>query len=623
MRKKRLGDVLRERGHISADDLSKALDEQSRKVGLLGEVLLQRGLVGKKDLVAALEEITNTQYVHCLSAGVDTEVLKLIPRNIAIRHNALPLAVEDNKVIAVMAEPQNLLTIDELSFVAGKGISPRLGFRGEILAAIDLYYGGSASPTDAAEPERAAAVQQPEVQEVQFLTAGTRHNNQEAVREIQEELKRQPSPAVRMVSETIAEAVAKDASDIHIEPQAQGTVVRIRVDGVLRELSQIPPELQTTVISRIKILADLDIAERRNPQDGRLVVRVGSKRIDLRISTLPTRCGEKVVIRLLDPSAPRLQFQDLGMTPDGCEALSRILDMPQGMLLVTGPTGSGKTTTLYAALHQLRSPSVNIVTVEDPVEYMLEGINQVQVHTKAGLTFAKCLRSILRQDPNIIMVGEVRDAETAEIALKAAQTGHLLLTTVHTNDSVAAITRLIDLQIPPFLLSSSLTAILSQRLVRKLCHCSQPTAATPEYTARMLAGGISEPGEMMNAPVGCPACDDTGYRGRVGVFEMLQFDEPIREAIRTGRPPDQLRSVAQGSGMRTMQEDGLEKVRQGLTTLKELLRVVPFDQAKGARCHHCGRELAQTFLFCPFCATKRQGSTARVPVPVGEGEDFA
>ena len=623
MRKKRLGDVLRERGHISAEDLSKALDEQSRKVGLLGEVLLQRGLVGKKDLVAALEEITNTQYVHCLSAGVDTEVLKLIPRNIAIRHNALPLAIEDNKVIAVMAEPQNLLTIDELSFVVGKGISPRLGFRGEILAAIDLYYGGSANPTDAAEPERAAVVQQPEVQEVEFLTAGTRQNNQEAVREIQEELKRQPSPAVRMVSETIAEAVAKDASDIHIEPQAQGTVVRIRVDGVLRELSQIPPELQTTVISRIKILADLDIAERRNPQDGRLVVRVGSKRIDLRISTLPTRCGEKVVIRLLDPSAPRLQFQDLGMTPDGCETLSRILDMPQGMLLVTGPTGSGKTTTLYAALHQLRSPSVNIVTVEDPVEYMLEGINQVQVHTKAGLTFAKCLRSILRQDPNIIMVGEVRDGETAEIALKAAQTGHLLLTTVHTNDSVAAITRLIDLQIPPFLLASSLTGILSQRLVRKLCHCSQPIAATPEYTARMLAGGISDPGEMMNAPVGCPACDDTGYRGRVGVFEMLLFDEPIREAIRTGRPPDQLRAVAQGSGMRTMQEDGLEKVRQGMTTLKELLRVVPFEQSKGARCHHCGRELAQTFLFCPFCAAKRQGSAARVPVPVGEGENFA
>jgi type IV pilus assembly protein PilB len=281
--------VLRERGHISAEDLSKALDEQSRKVGLLGEVLLQRGLVGKKDLVAALEEITSNQYVHCLSAEVDPEVLKLIPRSIAARHHALPLAIEDNKVIVVMAEPQNLLTIDELSFAAGKGISPRLGFRSEILAAIDKHYGGGASPADGVEAEKAAAVQQGELQIVEFLTMGSRHNNQEAVREIQEELRRQPSPAVRLVSETIAEAVAKDASDIHIEPQAQGTVVRIRVDGVLRELSEIPPELQTTVISRIKILADLDIAERRNPQDGRLVVRVGAKRIDLRISTLPTR----------------------------------------------------------------------------------------------------------------------------------------------------------------------------------------------------------------------------------------------------------------------------------------------------------------------------------------------
>lgn len=621
MRKKRLGDVLRERGHISAEDLTKALDEQSRKVGLLGEVLLQRGIVSKKDLVAALEEITNIPYVHCLSAQVDPEVLKLIPPGISVRHCILPLTLEGNKIITVMAEPQNLLIIDELSFVAGKGISPRLGFRNEILAAIDKHYGESAGAAAGVEPEKAPVIQQAASTDVEFLTTGARYNNLEAVREIQEELRSQPSPAVRLVSETIAEAVAKDASDIHIEPQAQGTVVRIRVDGVLRELAQVPPELQTTVISRVKILADMDIAERRNPQDGRLVVRVGSKKIDLRISTLPTRCGEKVVIRLLDPSAPRLQFQDLGMSPEGCQALDQVLDKPQGMLLVTGPTGSGKTTTLYAALHQLRSPSVNIVTVEDPVEYMLEGINQVQVNTKAGFTFAKSLRSILRQDPNIIMVGEIRDAETAEIALKAAQTGHLLLTTVHTNDAVAAVTRLIDLQIPPFLLASSLTAVLSQRLVRKLCHCSQPVPATPEYTARMLAAGISDPGEMMNTPVGCPACDGTGYRGRVGVFEMLLLDEVLRDAIRTSCPPDELRALAQSIGMKSMQEDGLQKARVGLTTIKELLRVVPFEQSNAARCQNCGRELAQTFLFCPWCATKRQGNGAPVPVPVGQGDD--
>jgi len=315
------------------------------------------------------------------------------------------------------------------------------------------------------------------------------------------------------------------------------------------------------------------------------------------------------------------------MSPESCETLSRILDRPQGMLLVTGPTGSGKTTTLYAALHQLRSPSVNIITVEDPVEYMLEGANQVQVNAKAGLTFAKSLRSILRQDPNIIMVGEIRDGETAEIALKAAQTGHLVLTTVHTNDSIAAITRLLDLQIPSFLIVSSLTAVMSQRLVRKLCTCREQTACTPEYAAQLLASGIEDPGRTMYAPVGCAACDQTGYRGRVGVFEMLIFDEQIRASIRSGARPDELRTLARSSGMKTMQEDALDKARSGLTTLGELLRVIPFEHVTAARCEECRRELAQTFLFCPYCGARRhvnrpEGTTAFVPVPTTQGGDL-
>jgi len=535
----------------------------------------------------------------------------------------LPLTLEGRKIIAVMAEPQNLLTIDELSFIAGKPISPRLGFRSEILSAIDRYYGEQEAIPEKAESEKAAIVEQVDLSDIEFFSEGSRHNNRDAVREVQEELRNQPSAAVRVVSEAIAGAVARDASDIHIEPQAQGVVVRIRVDGVLRQLMQVPSELQHQVISRVKILADMDIAERRNPQDGRIVVRVGKKKIDLRISTLPTRLGEKVVIRLLDPSAPRLRFQDLGMPLEAREKLGDILTRPQGMLLVTGPTGSGKTTTLYAALHQLRSPDVNIVTVEDPVEYMLEGINQVQVNTKAGLTFAKCLRSILRQDPNIIMVGEIRDGETAEIALKAAQTGHLVLTTVHTNDSIAAIARLMDLQIPPFLIASSLTAVMSQRLVRKLCSCSERVRATPEYTAQMLAGGIVDPGEMMSAPVGCASCDNTGYRGRLGVFEILILDEQIRESIRSGERPDELRALAHSSGMKTMQQDALEKARFGLTTLKELVRVVPFEHASAIRCHHCERQLARTFLFCPYCATKTDTRTASVPIPVGQKDRSA
>jgi type IV pilus assembly protein PilB len=622
MARKKLGEVLRERGHISTEQLAQALEQQQRKVILLGEVLLERGLVGRENLVAALEEVTKVRFVDCGSAKPDPEALKLVARAVALRHCVLPLALEDQKLVAVMAEPQNLPTIDELRFVAGKEIAPRLGFRSEILAAIDRYY---ESPVSAPENEVKAPMQDTaDLSQVEFFSTSTRQSTQAAMEEFQAELRSQPTPAVRLVSAAIAAAVAKNASDIHIEPQAKALVVRMRVDGVLRELTQIAGELHTSVISRVKILADMDIAERRQPQDGRFGVRVGPKKLDVRVSTLPTHHGEKVVIRLLDPSAPRLEFADLGLAPEGCETLTRILDRPQGMLLVTGPTGSGKTTTLYAALHQLRAPTVNIVTVEDPVEYMLDGINQVQVNVKAGLTFAKCLRSILRQDPNIIMVGEIRDGETAEIALKAAQTGHLVLTTVHTNDSIAAIIRLIDLAIPPFLIASSVTAIMSQRLVRKLCACSKQVAPTPEYAAQLLAVGIEDPGGPMYAPVGCPACDHAGYKGRIGVFEMLVLDEQLRAAIRSGARPDEIRTIARGSGMKTMQEDALEKARSGLTTLTELLRVVPFEQLTVIRCGDCGRELAQTFLFCPYCGTRRQANRPEDPrvsvaIPAAQG----
>ena len=627
MGKKRLGDVLRERGHISIDALTKALQEQQRKTILLGEVLLQRRVVHKQDLVTALEEVTRIRYVDCQSVSVDPVVLKRIPRGVALRHCVLPIGQDGDAIITVMAEPQNLHTIDELRFVCEKRISPRFGFRAEILAAIEKHYGGEAPVADS-EEEKLPLGEYSKAREMEFISTSSRERNRDAMKEFQAELRSQPTPAVRLVSAMIAAALAKDASDIHIEPQAAETLVRLRVDGVLRELARIPGHLQTSVISRVKILADLDIAERRTPQDGRFLVQMGAKRLDLRVSTLPTHYGEKIVMRLLDPSAPRLHFEELGLSPEMCETFSRLLALPQGMVLVTGPTGSGKTTTLYAALHQVRSSSVNIITVEDPVEYMLEGINQVQVHSKAGLTFAKCLRSILRQDPNIIMVGEIRDAETAEIALKSAQTGHLVLTTVHTNDSIAAVSRLLDLKIPPFLIASSVSAIISQRLVRKLCACRAQVDVTPEYTAHLLAGGIANPGRTMYSPVGCPHCDYSGYKGRIGVFEMLVFDEHIRGAIRTDARPEEIRALARSGRMRAIQEDALDKARTGLTTLAELLRVVPFEQVSAVLCLDCGRELAQTFMFCPYCGTRRRTGTAgdrkhSVPVPATKGGEVA
>ncbi len=594
----------------------------------MGEVLLERNLISKDDLVASLQEVTKVQFVDCSSVKVDPEALKLIPREIALRHCALPLAVDGKKMTVVMAEPQNIQTIDELGFRSAKMISPRLSFRHDIMAAIERHYGGSNDHHAEEKREEAAqsansSLANAEIGHVEFIGNSSRQANQAALEEIRAELRSEPTPAVRLVSAIISSAVEKDVSDIHFEPQTNGLVVRCRIDGILRELTLIPAELQTTVISRIKVLADMDIAERRKPQDGRIVVRVGKKTLDLRVSTLPTHHGEKIVIRLLDPSAPRLLFRDLGISKGISETLDRILERPQGMLLVTGPTGSGKTTTLYAGLNQLRSPLVNIVTVEDPVEYQLEGINQVQVHTKAGLTFAQCLRSILRQDPNIIMVGEIRDSETAEIALKAAQTGHLVLTTVHTNDAIAAIARLIDLEVSPSLIASSVTGIMSQRLVRKLCTCSKMAPAKPEYAAQMIAAGLEEFSQMMHLPGGCPTCDGTGYKGRVSVSEILMLDEEIRSMIRSDARPDQIRAVARARGMKTMREDALDKVAEGLTTIEEVFRVVPSEESTSAHCPQCARELAQTFLFCPYCGTKRRSTatTDSVLIHAGTGDE--
>ncbi|MGA7030564.1 MAG: ATPase, T2SS/T4P/T4SS family [Candidatus Acidiferrales bacterium] len=403
----------------------------------------------------------------------------------------------------------------------------------------------------------------------------------------------------------IKTAAERRASDIHIEPHADDTAIRFRVDGMLREYQRIPRALQNSVASRIKILSDMDIAERRAPQDGRFLVKIGGRRIDLRVSTLPTQHGEKVVMRLLEGEAPLQDLAKLGFPTWIEERLRPMLRLPQGMILVTGPTGSGKSTTLYSSLHLIRRPSINVITVEDPVEYAVPGLNQVQVNTKAGLTFATCLRSILRQDPNVIMIGEIRDKETAEIALKAAQTGHLVLSTLHTNDSISAITRLLDLGIPAYQIATSLTSIIAQRLIRRLCVCRKLIPTTPEYAAQLVQVGILNDAPFHNAPNGCDLCDHTGFKGRIGIYEMLALDEPIRSAIRENGHSDEIRALARDSGMKLMQEYALEHVREGLTTLDEVQRVVPFAQVNLVHCGSCRRELSTGFLFCPHCGKKR------------------
>ncbi len=536
MKKRRLGEVLRERGHLSAADLNQILLEQRGKRMHLGELLLQRGKVAKIDLISALAEVSDIPYLDCTRVQVHPEALKLVPHAMAKRCNALPIAIQESELLVVMAEPQNLPFLDELRFKTGRKIIPRLGFRGEIALAIDRHY-GIETPEPAAAGPLVPLASSLEDQGMEFISFSDQQRNIDAMREMEAELlqKSKATPAVQVVASMIRAAAGKKASDIHLEPQSGETSIRFRIDGILREHQRIPRALQNSVASRIKILSDMDIAERRVPQDGRFLVKISGRRLDLRVSTLPTQYGEKVVMRLLETDAPMQEFSALGFPEDMGSRLKQMLALPQGTILVTGPTGSGKSTTLYSSLNFVRKPSINIITVEDPVEYAIAGLNQVQVNSKAGLTFATSLRSILRQDPNVIMIGEIRDRETAEIALKAAQTGHLVLSTSHTNDSISAITRLLDLGIPAFQIAASMTGIIAQRLIRRLCTRRKPAPVTPEFTAQLLLNGIASPPEVRYTSIGRDECDLTGYKGRIGMYEMVLLDDSIRSAIRDAR----------------------------------------------------------------------------------------
>jgi type IV pilus assembly protein PilB len=600
MKKKRLGEILYERGHISAADLKKALQEQG-KVVRLGELLLQRKLVSKQELAAALSEVASVDYVDCHELCPPAEVLSLIPAALAKRCRSIPIEANEKTVTVVMQEPQNLQLLDELRFKTGLKIVPKFGFQDEVLAALERLYG-------VPEPPPAEAVQvADDTTGMEFISSSSQERNVEAMREMQAELKHKSktTPAVHLVAMMIKAAVAKRASDIHIEPQQNDTAVRFRIDGMLRDYQRIPRALQNTVASRVKILSDMDIAERRNPQDGRFLVKIAGRRVDLRVSTLPTQYGEKVVMRLLEGESPLKDFAALGIPKEIANVLTETAKLPQGMLLVTGPTGSGKSTTLYSCLHLIRRPAVNIVTVEDPVEYVLPGLNQVQVNVKAGLTFASCLRSVLRQDPDVVMLGEIRDAETAEIAVKAAQTGHFVLSTLHTNDSISAVTRLIDLGVPSYQVGIALTAIIAQRLVRRLCTCHYSSPPTEEYLETLRAVGMMDRPEVQKVVNGCDVCDFTGYRGRIGIYEILPFNDAMRQAVRSGNHNDEMRILARQSGIKFMQDYALDLVRQGLTTIEEVQRVVAFGQTSPEACKACARELSPSFMFCPYCGVGR------------------
>ncbi len=552
-----LGTLLIDEGLVTPEILDTGMALQQQTGRPLGRVLVEEGLVDEADLVRALAKHIGIEFVDLNAVTVDPAAAALVPESLARRYAALPIGFEDDALIVAMADPANVLAIDDIRALTGRDVIPRVATRSDVERSIGGVAGLEDSVSDLAE---FAADDDIEAQDLASVEAST-----------------EDAPVVKLVNMLISKAAADRASDIHIEPTERDLRVRYRIDGVLHEIMRTPRSIMNAVVSRLKIMADIDIAERRRPQDGRISLKVGRRSIDLRVSTLPTIYGEKVVMRILDTSQALLQLEDLGFLPDTHSRFEESFSKPYGTILVTGPTGSGKSTTLYATLNVLNRPEVNIVTVEDPVEYRLSGISQVQVNRKAGLTFPSALRSFLRQDPDIMLVGEIRDKETATIAIESALTGHLVLSTLHTNDAPSAVTRLTEMGIEPFLVGSAIDAVLGQRLARRLCkQCKEPYEPTLD-ALRDVGWPFEELGEdlpTLYRANGCAACSGTGYRGRLAVHELMHVTEEIERMTVERVSTEELAKMAIAQGMRTLRQDGLVKVDRGETSIEEILRVV-------------------------------------------------
>ncbi len=552
-----LGTLLLEEGLISQEDLDRAIELQQETGRPLGRILVDEGLVQEADLVRTLARRIGLEYVNLGEVNIDPSAGALVSEALARRYAALPISFEDGKLVVAMADPANVLAIDDIRAITGLEVVAKVATRSDVEDAISRMARMDDSVTELAELAAEG------VEEIADL-AGLESAVEEA-------------PVVKLVNTLITRAASERASDIHIEPGERELRIRFRIDGVLHDVMRSPRSIANAVVSRLKIMADINIAERRIPQDGRVSLRVGGRQIDLRVATLPTVFGEKVVMRILDKSNTLLDLTDLGFMPDSLSRYEKGFRQPYGTILVTGPTGSGKSTTLYATLNVLNRPEVNIITVEDPVEYRLSGISQVQVNRKAGLTFASALRSILRSDPDIILIGEIRDHETALIAVESALTGHLVLSTLHTNDAPSSIGRLIEMGVEPFLVSSAVDAILAQRLARRLClKCREEYQPTMD-ALREVGWDFGEDDEelpVLFRPVGCKGCSNTGYRGRLALHEVMLITEDIERLAVERRSSEEIKKVAVTQGMRTLREDGLAKVRLGSTSLEEILRVV-------------------------------------------------
>ncbi len=562
----RLGEYLVKIGLIDEETLNEALKIQKSDKRRLGQVLMDMGVADDVVIAKALAVRLKLPYGRIDKANIPKDITSLIPPELAENHQVIPLQKKDNRLLVAMANPLDLYALEDLRFYTQLPIDRAVAPSSDLVKAITKHY-----PKQGLEMNLALEFGTGE-EDIEVIER--KKEKDTPIRELQD-LGGLP-PIVKFVNSVISEAIKLKASDIHIEPQEKFLAIRYRIDGIMREIIRRDKSIHAAVASRIKIMSDMDIATKRKPQDGKAQVKQGGKVFDLRVSSLPTSYGEKVTIRILNPATARLNPEDLGFSEKDLKTLMRAIHMPQGIILVTGPTGSGKSSTLYACLNKLNSPEVNIITVEDPVEFDVPGINQVPINPAAGITFAKGLRSILRQDPDIVMVGEIRDQETAVTAFQAAQTGHLVFSTLHTNDAPAAVVRLMDLGIDPFLISSSLIAVIGQRLVRKICEfCKAPDDLIPAQLEEIRHYTGNKSDVVFWKGTGCDACRQTGYSGRLGLFEVLTITPALREVISSNLSSEQLKIRAQKEGFQVMSADGIQKALQGLTTIEEIFRVAP------------------------------------------------
>ncbi len=567
MKVTRLGELLIKDESISLDELQEALKEQETSPKRLGEILIKKGYISELRLAEALSNQLNIPLVSLVRLSPTQDLLSLVPENVARRLNVIPIQKPDSKhIVIAMSDPMDTLAIDEIRMLTQLEVIVQVATISDIQKGLTSFY-----KMQMCVEEALIDIQRQDDTSEKIDELGS------VLTEVTQET---PSffstdaPVVKLVSSILEQAVKEKASDIHIEPSERNTLVRFRIDGTMFSSFEIPKNLHPPLVSRIKILSNMDISEKRRPQDGRILIKEGEKRIDLRVSTVPSIFGEKIVLRILDQSNENIGMEKLGFEPDLIERLNKVITSPHGIFLITGPTGSGKSTTLYSILEIISTPSVNVITLEDPVEYTIPGITQIQVNEKIDVTFSNTLRSILRQDPDKLMIGEIRDTETAQLAVRVALTGHFILSTLHTNDAPSAIDRLLDMDIPAYLLSSSLRGVLAQRLVRKLCpNCKEKDVVPPKLAEEL---GIPKDTKIYN-PVGCPACRYTAYSGRTVVSELMIVDTTLREMINNNESVDKIREYACKKGMKLLKESALEKVLDGETSIEEMLSITIAD----------------------------------------------